>query len=146
MNTLYAIAAGSLAAVFLSEVTEPIYKKAMPPSRYMALDSLTYAAGEFTQTHLTSVEGLQADWTAKIMDGGRQVCPTGNGKGSYSNEIPNALEIDLWVGADVLGYSCEDRLFPCQEYTGLASWEYLNDKGQRVTITGEVRFVYNCPQ
>lgn len=114
--------------------------------RYLALDSLTYEDGAFTQTHLASVDGLQADWTAEIKRNAVGVCPTGHGRGSYNNLEPETWPIDLWVGADVLGYSCEDRLTDGTSYTGYATWEYLTDDNTRVTVQGRVDFVYSAPE
>lgn len=139
VSSLAAIVAGLSLAVGYSAVEERLVP---PEPRYLALGELSYSDGEFTQMHVTSRSGIQANWTAKIMQDNRIVCPPGNGRGTYQNIKPVSLSVDLWVGADVLGYSCESRLEKGAVYTGLASWEYLNGEGQQVTIIGEIEFVY----
>ena len=93
-----------------------------------SLKHLVYQDGLFTQEHSISGDGvLQMDWTAEINRGDRQLC-SGSGTAPYQNETPKTFDADAWTGGDC------PPLLPGDE--ALAVWEYFDDDGTRVRLSG----------
>lgn len=112
-----------------------------PESRVMELDQIGFVNGRFYQSHILSVDKINAQWTAKILKDDEIVC-SGSSYALYThkNESKIYMKPNVWTG----DYSCEQFLVEGAGYTAIASWTYpLHDTTQeKRTISTQFPFVY----
>jgi len=119
---------GGVALLFgFSVMTTGIELTSVAP-RHLALDKLDYESGEVTQ-QLSG--GVPANWAAQVVreeDGTRRVICAGSGRGPNYNGTETVMTLSQWVG-DNCGAAVTGDI-------GRASWEYENENGNPVMVTG----------
>lgn len=97
----------------------------------MRVVQLDYADGKITQNHeIYGIEGLQAQWTAKIKRGDVLLCGGRNGGFATYDGSRSQMPVDMWVG------EAEGACPPLKAGDTLsATWTWADHKNIRHSIT-----------